>query len=92
MVNRHLIAGLGLILCALFTNTTTAAGQGSGAPLYKKYCASCHPISSSLKSGKNIVESMRNPPPFMPRFGETKIANEDARAIRDYILQFKTGK
>jgi len=76
----------------LFMNTAASAGQGSGESLYKKYCASCHPISSSLKDTTNIVGVMRNPVPFMPRFDEKKISSEDAKAIRDYILQFKTGK
>lgn len=93
MINRHIIvAGLGLVLCALFTNTAASGIRGSGETLYRRHCASCHPIGSSLKGATNIVGIMRNPVPFMPRFDKTKISDEDAREIRDYILQFKTGK
>ena len=72
----------------IFNNTTIlAATQDAGEALYKKHCSSCHPRASKLKSVKDMVDKIRNPPPFMPGFDEQKISTGDANKIADYIYQ-----
>lgn len=83
MINRY-SAILAFVLCTLFTGTAAPTAQESGETLYKRHCASCHPVRS-LKDSPDIIRSMRNPVAFMPRFDETKVSDADARMISDYI-------
>jgi len=78
-----------IALFVFISNNTTiiAATQDTGEALYKKHCSACHPRASKLKSVKGMIAIMRNPPPYMPGFGEDKISVGDAKKISDYIYQ-----
>ena len=78
-----------LTLFAFISHDTTimAETQDAGNALYKKHCSACHPRAYTLKSVKGMVDKMRNPPPYMPGFGEDKISVENAKKIADYIYQ-----
>jgi mono/diheme cytochrome c family protein len=57
------------------------------AALYNKHCQGCHHDASKLRTDADIVESMRDPLPAMPRFDRDKINDRDALAIADFIRQ-----
>lgn len=81
-----------LTLFALFAfvslgGTGAAATKDTGESLFKKHCSACHRRTSRLKSVKNIVATIRNPPAYMPSFNEDKISDNEAKKVADYIYQ-----
>lgn len=63
-----------------------ALSQNDGDALYRKHCILCHPDAAKLRSSKDIISLMRNPPiPEMPAFGEEKLSDGNAKAIADFI-------
>lgn len=78
------VIGIVLIACAF---RFAAAGETApdGAALYRLRCSACHPDASQLKSTKDIIYAMRNPPPPMPAFSEDKVSKNDAQAIAGFI-------
>ena len=58
-----------------------------GEVLYKRHCSACHRDAAKLKSLKNIIEIIRNPPDVMPGFDKDKISDRGVKEIADYIYQ-----
>jgi hypothetical protein len=59
--------------------------ESNGAALFNKHCSGCHHNARKIKADVNILEFMRNPVAFMPRFDRDKINDRDAQAIVDFI-------
>lgn len=58
-----------------------------GEILYKRYCSACHRDAAKLKTVKNMVEIIRDPPAVMPKFDKDKISDRGVKEIADYIYQ-----
>ena len=43
--------------------------------------------SNNINTPEDIIRTMRNPGKGMPRFGEEKISNSEAKTIAEYILE-----
>lgn len=60
-----------------------------GENLFNKHCVMCHPDDSKMKDikkPKDIIKTMRNPKPGMPKFNEEEIPNDVAETIAKYIF------
>ena len=81
-----LILILNLIAFASAVSGLSAA-EVSGEALFKKHCANCHIHADQLRSQTDldVVDSLRNPPPAMPKFETYKISDIEAQAIASYI-------
>ena len=69
-----------------------AAAPLDGAALYKKHCAVCHPDTSRLALDDPLAETLREPPPGMPAYGEDKLSELEARAIESYLLKGRSAE
>jgi mono/diheme cytochrome c family protein len=80
-----------IVFYSFVSNNTAgiAASKDTGEALFKKHCFVCHPHVSKLKrlSLKEILDTIKNPSPYMPIFDENKIPDDDAKRIADYIRQ-----
>jgi mono/diheme cytochrome c family protein len=81
-----------LIVFYSFASNITAAiatSKDTGEALFKKHCSVCHPHVANLRplSLKKILDTIKNPSPYMPNFDENKISDDDAKRIADYIRQ-----
>ena len=74
-----------LVLYGIVPGVCIGSSQDDGAKLYKKHCISCHPDDHKLRSSRDIIFLMRNPPVVMPVFGVEKLSDYDAQAIADFI-------
>jgi mono/diheme cytochrome c family protein len=75
------------IVLVSLDGTGAAATKYAGEALYKKHCSACHHHASRLKSAKNIIAVIRNPPPYMPSFNEYKLSDDNAIKVADFIHQ-----
>lgn len=74
-----------VVFCVAFNTTAEFANNVDAPALYKKHCSACHPDAARLRSHKNIMILINNPPPGMPKFNEDRISENDMNAIVDYI-------
>lgn len=80
--------GLPVVFCTFIAIVGVSAKQESGEALFRKHCVACHPDISKLKGVKSIIDRMRNPLTFKPKFDETTISNEEAKEIENYISNY----
>jgi cytochrome c6 len=96
-----------VILVGLFTIaglTQGTAAPASGEQLFKEQCASCHahggnilnpkkPLKGSplLKTFEGFLSQIRKPMQPMPPFPVSKISDQQARQLYDYILKQEKG-
>lgn len=62
-----------------------------GGNQFNKHCVMCHPDDNKMKDikkPKDIIKTMRNPKPGMPKFNEEEVPNDVAEAISKYIFFF----
>ena len=63
--------------------------ENIGETRFNKHCVMCHPDDKKMKDirkPEDIINTIRNPKPGMPKFSEEEIPNDDAEAITKYIL------
>lgn len=89
IINRlHIRILIAIQCCCLLAAVVSYAGeQISGEALFKEKCSSCHPNATRISRNKNILKTIRNPPPYMPVFDEDRIPDKDAKKIAEYVLK-----
>ena len=63
--------------------------ENMGEKLFNEHCVMCHPDSNrmkDIKKTKDIMNTIRNPKPGMPKFNKEEIPDDAAEAIAKYIF------
>ncbi len=63
--------------------------ENMGEKLFNEHCVICHPDSNKMNDitkPEDIINTIRNPKPGMPKFDKEEIPNDAAEAIAKYIF------